>query len=40
MSRAEWEKQSREMETVQREVEGNDDRSYGEESRKLQKKAM
>lgn len=38
MSKAEWERQSKEMETVVREVEGDDDRSYGEEASRTQKK--
>ena len=40
MSKAEWERQTREMEKVLVEVEGDDDRDYGEESRRLQKKVM
>ena len=40
MSKAEWERQTREMEKMQEEVEGKDDRDYGEESRRLQKKIM
>lgn len=38
MSKAEWERQSREMETVLKAVEGDDDRNYSDEVRKLQKK--
>lgn len=34
MSKAEWERQSKEMETVVREVEGDDDRSYEGEEQK------
>ena len=40
MSKAEWERQTREMEKMQEEVEGKDDRDYGDESRRLQKKIM
>ena len=40
MSKAEWERQTREMEMVQRQVEGDDDRDYEGESRWLQKKLM
>ncbi|KAI4139549.1 MAG: hypothetical protein L6R39_006231 [Caloplaca ligustica] len=38
MSKQEWERQCKEMETVQKEVEGHDDRDYGDEARRLQKK--
>jgi len=38
MSKAEWERQSKEMETVVREVEGDDDRSYEEEASSTQRK--
>jgi len=37
MSKAEWERQSKEMETVVKEVEGDDDRSYEEETSRIQK---
>lgn len=40
MSKAEWERQTREMEKLQKEVEGDDDRDYGDEARRLQKKAL
>lgn len=40
MSKAEWERQTREMEKVQKEVEGDDDRNYGAEASRLQKKLM
>lgn len=40
MSKAEWERQTKEMEKVQKEVEGNDDRNYGAEASRLQKKVM
>ncbi|KAL8642688.1 MAG: hypothetical protein Q9228_000656 [Teloschistes exilis] len=40
MSKQEWEKQCKEMETVQREVEGDDDRNYGDEAKRLQKKML
>ncbi len=40
MSKAEWDRQSKEMEKVQRQVEGDDDRDYGDEARRLQKKVL
>lgn len=40
MSKREWERQCKEMEIVQMEVEGDDDRDYGDETRRLQKKLM
>ena len=40
MSKAEWARQTKEMELVQRQVEGDDDRDYGDESRRLQKKVL
>ena len=40
MSRAEWERQTREMEKMQKEVEGDDDRDYGDGSNSLQKKLL
>ncbi len=40
MGKQEWERQVKEMETVVREVEGDDDRSYGDEARRIQKKVM
>lgn len=40
MSKAEWERQCREMETVVKEVEGDDERSYGEEVARIQKKML
>lgn len=40
MSKAEWERQTREMEKLQKEVEGDDDRDYGDEARRLQKKVL
>ena len=40
MSKAEWERQTKEMERLQKVVEGDDDRDYGQESRRLQKKLM
>ena len=40
MSKAEWERQTKEMEKLQKEVEGIDDRDYGDESTRLQKKVM
>ena len=38
MSSAEWERQTKEMEAVQKQVEGDDDRDYEGENRQLQKK--
>ena len=40
MSKAEWERQTKEMEKLQREIEGDDDRDYRQASRRLQKKIM
>ena len=40
MSKAEWDRQTKEMEKLQKEVEGDDDRDYGRESRRLQKKVV
>ncbi|KAL8943959.1 MAG: hypothetical protein Q9216_000772 [Gyalolechia sp. 2 TL-2023] len=40
MSKQEWERQCTEMETVQKEVEGVDDRDYHDEERRLQKKIL
>lgn len=40
MSKAEWERQTKEMETVQKNVEGHDDRDYGNEALRLQKKVL
>ena len=40
MSKAEWERQTKEMERLQKVVEGDDDRDYGQESGRLQKKVM
>lgn len=40
MSKAEWERQTKEMEKRQQEVEGDDDRDYSDESRRLQKKIL
>ena len=40
MSKAEWERQTKEMEKVLKDVEGDDDRDYGDEARRLQKKVM
>ena len=40
MSKAEWERQCKEMETVQKQVEGEDDRSYEDESTTLQQKKI
>jgi len=40
MSKAEWERQCKEMEVLQKEVEGDDDRSYGDEASRIQKKVL
>ena len=40
MSKAEWERQTKEMEKLQKEIEGDDDRDYMQGSRRLQKKTM
>lgn len=40
MSKTEWERQCQEMETLQRQVEGDDDRNYGDEMSRLQKKVL
>ena len=38
MGKEEWERQIKEMEIVVKEVEGEDDRDYSNEARRLQKK--
>ena len=40
MSKKEWERQSKEMETIVKEVEGDDERSYGDEAKRIQKKVL
>ena len=40
MSKAEWERQVSEMERVQQQVEGDDDRDYRKEAARLQKKML
>lgn len=40
MSKQEWERQSKEMEMIVKEVEGDDERSYGDEARRIQKKVI
>lgn len=40
MSKTEWERQTKEMEKLQKEIEGDDDRDYMQDSRRLQKKTM
>jgi len=41
MSKSEWERQCKQMEKVQKTVEGGiDDRDYGEEAHRLQKKLL
>jgi lathosterol oxidase len=40
MSKAEWQRQTKEMEQLVKEVEGDDDRQYGEEAARLQKKLL
>ena len=40
MSKAEWERQVKEMETVVKSVEGDDGRAYDNEARRVQKKVL
>lgn len=40
MSKAEWERQTKEMEKLQKQIEGDDDRDYMQESRRLRKKVL
>jgi len=40
MSKAEWERQCKEMTRIQKEVEGDDDRDYGDEMHKTEKKVL
>ena len=40
MSKEEWERQTKEMEKVVKEVEGDDDRAYEDEAKRIQKKMM
>ena len=40
MGQKEWERQAKEMETIVKEVEGDDDRSYGDEVRRIDKKMI
>lgn len=40
MGKEEWERQSKEMEKLVREVEGDDDRNYGEETKRIAKKML
>ena len=40
MSKAEWERQTKEMEKLQKQIEGDDDRGYMQESRRLRKKVL
>ena len=40
MGQKEWERQTKEMEKIVREVEGDDDRSYGDEAATIQKKLL
>jgi lathosterol oxidase len=40
MGKKEWERQSKEMETIVKEVEGDDDRNYEDESRRIAKKML
>ena len=40
MSKSEWERQVKEMEKLQKEVEGDDDRDYGAEASRLKKKML
>lgn len=40
MSKEEWQRQVKEMETMQKEVEGDDTRNYGAEAERLAKKVL
>lgn len=40
MSKSEWERQVKEMEVMQKEVEGDDERDYYGEAQRLQKKVL
>ena len=40
MSSKEWQRQAKEMETLQKDVEGEDDRHYGVEAARVQKKTL
>ena len=40
MGKEEWENQAKEMEKIVKEVEGDDDRSYGDEVRRIDKKML
>jgi len=40
MGKQEWKRQAEEMETIVQQVEGDDDRSYEDEARRIQKKVM
>ena len=40
MSKAEWERQTKEMEKLQKEIEGDDDRDYMQESGEMRKKIL
>ncbi|KAL9625013.1 MAG: hypothetical protein Q9160_000742 [Pyrenula sp. 1 TL-2023] len=40
MGKAEWERQTKEMEKIVKEVEGDDDRNYGDEVRRVNKKML
>ena len=40
MSKSEWERQTSEMEKVQKSVEGDDDRDYSAEMQKISKKVQ
>ena len=40
MSKAEWERQTKEMEAVVKSVEGDDGRAYDDEARRVQKKVL
>ena len=40
MAKEEWERHAKEVEILVKEVEGDDDRSYGHEAAKIQKKLL
>jgi len=40
MGKAEWQRQTKEMEKIVKEVEGDDDRSYGDEASRIAKKVL
>ena len=40
MGKQVWERQAKEMEKVVKDVEGDDDRHYGDETKRIQKKVL